>query len=62
MDKAYAILYTVYLYETDENHIPVIKDYSDFIFANSIAEACHEIENKFPEAVRIDIQAFDYSR
>jgi len=59
---SYAILYTVYCYETDENHLPVLKDYSDFIFANSVTEACRDIENEFPEAVRIDIQGFDYSR
>lgn len=62
MDKVYAILYTVYFYATDENHLPVLKDYSDFVIANSVAEACHEVENKFPEAVRIDIQAFNHSQ
>ena len=54
MGKAYAILYTVYFYETD-----ALKHYNGFTFANSIAEACHEIEDEFPESVRIDIQAFD---
>ena len=59
MGKAYAILYTVYFYETDENHTSVLKHYNGFTFANSIAEACHEVENEFPKAVRIDIQSFD---
>lgn len=59
MGKAYAILYTVYFYEEDENHTFVLKHYNGFTFANSIAEACHEVEDEFPEAERIDIQAFD---
>ena len=58
MNKTYAILYTVYFYEQEGSEF-ILKHYNGFTFADSITEACQEVEGEFPEAERIDIQAFD---
>lgn len=58
MNKTYAILYTIYFYEQEGEDF-VLKHHNGFTFANSLTEACHEIEDEYPEAERVDIQAFD---